>query len=113
MNIFKLLFGAKKPKLSDDIPKPLKEPQAPRSKDPKDYTECNLSTGWKSDEHYCNECMKSTGHNEYMADICNGCGSFNTQVWYGRSYRKIYYVGKWKYQIRYKDGREEIRNEWY
>lgn len=57
-----------------------------RSKDPKDYTKSDLSTEWKSDNTYCSKCMKSTGHNEYMSDICNNCGSFNTQIRFGRSY---------------------------
>jgi len=84
------------------------------SKDPKDYTKCKLSTGWESDRIYCSACKKSTGHNEYMSDICNGCGSFNTQIRFGRSYRKIYIDGKWKFQIKYKNSEnDEIREEWY
>lgn len=83
------------------------------SKDPKDYKEDKLSTGWKSDNIYCSACMKSTGHNEFMSDICNGCGNFNTQIRFGRSYRKIYIDGEWKYQVRYRSGTEEIRKEWY
>jgi hypothetical protein len=83
------------------------------SKDPKDYAKDKLSTGWQSDINHCNVCKKSTGHNEFMSDICNSCGSFNTQVAMGRTYRKIYIDGKWKYQIRYRNGVEEIREEWY
>ena len=96
MNLFEIFFGKKK-----------------QSKDPKDYTKCKLSTEWVGDHHYCKVCLKSTGSNEYLSDICNGCGGFNTQVSYGRSFRKIYIDGEWKYQIRYKDGREEIRKDWY
>jgi hypothetical protein len=84
------------------------------SKDPKDYTKCRLSTNWHSDDHYCSACRRSTGHNEYMSDICNGCGSFKTQELYGRSYRQIYIDGKWKYQIKYKNGADdEIIEKWY
>ncbi len=83
------------------------------SKDPKDYTLDKLSTPWKVDSQFCKFCRKSTSHSEYMSDICNGCGSFNTQSSNGRSYRKIYIDGEWKYQVRYKNGNEEIRKEWY
>lgn len=88
-------------------------PVVRRSKDPKDYTKCDLSTEWESDNTYCKKCMKSTGHKAYMSDICNGCGSFNTQVRFGRSYRKIKIDGEWKYQIRYRNGDEEVRDDWY
>lgn len=83
------------------------------SKDPKDYTKTELSTDWEADKHHCTACNKSTGHNEYMSDICSGCGKFNTQVRFQRSFRKIYIAGSWKYQVRYKDGTEEIRAKWY
>ena len=98
MNLLEILFGRKKPL---------------QSKDPKDYTKDKLSTDWESDNTYCNVCKKSTEHEEFMSDICNGCGSFNTQIRFGRSYRKIYIDGSWKYQVRYKNGTEEIREEWY
>lgn len=97
MNIFKRLFFKKTLK----------------NKNPDDYTKCESSTDWQSDNMHCGKCLKSTSHSEYISDICNGCGSFNTQVSFGRSYRKIYVDGVWKYQIRYKNGRKEIRNEWY
>ncbi|AGO47464.1 hypothetical protein Phi19:3_gp060 [Cellulophaga phage phi19:3] len=84
-----------------------------KSKDPSDYKKCSLSSEWYSDNHYCTKCKKSTGHNEYMSDICNGCGSFDTQKRFGRSYRKIMIEGKWKYQVRYKNGNEEIIDKWY
>jgi hypothetical protein len=83
------------------------------SKDPKDYMKTSLSTTWEADDRYCEKCDKSTSHSEFMSDICNSCGSFNTQIRFGRSYRKIKIDGKWKYQIRYKTGREEIRDGWY
>jgi hypothetical protein len=83
------------------------------NKNPEDYTKDELSTNWKSDRNYCENCMKSTDHNEYMSDICNSCGSFNTQVHFGRSYRRIVIDGSWNYQIRYRDGKEEIRENWY
>lgn len=83
------------------------------NKDPKDYKKCKFSTEWLADKIYCTKCKCSTGHNEYMSDICNNCGTFNTQKKYGRSYRKIMVHGVWKYQVRYKDGTEEIREKWY
>lgn len=82
------------------------------SKDPNDYTKDDLSTDWYGDDHYCNKCKKSTSHNEYMSSICNTCGSFDKQIVYGRSYRKIYIDGRWKYQVRYKNGFNEIRDNW-
>jgi len=107
MNLIKIIFGKK-----------VKEKQCAidsvrHSKDPNDYKKCSLSTEWKSDDTHCTKCKKSTGHNEYMSDICNGCGSFNTQVRFGRSYRKIKVDGKWKYQVRYRNGDEEIIDKWY
>ncbi len=89
------------------------KPASRGSKDPKDYTKCDLSTEWKCDDIYCKVCNKSTSPNEYMSDICNGCGNFNTQIRYGRSYRKIYIDNAWKYQVRYRNGNEEIRETWY
>jgi hypothetical protein len=83
------------------------------SKDPEDYTKTELSTNWETDSYHCSTCLNSTSHNEYMASVCNSCGNFNTQVLYGRSYRKIFIDGKWKYQIRYKKSHEEIRDTWY
>jgi len=83
------------------------------SKNPSDYKQCKLSTGWSPDDHHCTSCMKSTEHREYMSGICNGCGSFKTQVRFERSWRKIFIDGEWKYQIKYKDGTEEIRKWWY
>lgn len=82
-------------------------------KDPKDYTKSKLSTEWQTEDYYCYHCKKSTGHSEYMSDICNSCGSFSTQVRFGRVYRKIYLNGKWRFQVRYKDDREEIIDNWY
>ena len=83
-------------------------------KDPNDYKNCSLSTNWEIEEHYCTNCKKTTTHNEFMSDICCGCGSFKTQKLYGRTYRKIYIDGKWKYQIKYKKkGNMEIIEEWY
>ncbi len=103
MNIFKWLFGSRKHQ-----PNTIEG-----SKDPKDYKKDKLSTGWEHDDHYCSRCNCSTGHNEFMTDTCNSCGNFHTQHNSGRNFRKIYIDGQWKYQIRYEDGREEIRKEWY
>ncbi len=82
-------------------------------KDPKDYTKTPSSTGWQLDSHFCNKCLKSTGHSEFMSGVCNGCGGFETQWSKGRSYRQIIQNGKWVYQIRYEKGNEEIRDGWY
>ena len=84
-----------------------------KEKDPKDFTLTESSTGWDLDRHYCRQCLKSTCHSEYMSDVCNGCGGFNTQDGRGRSFRKIFYQGVWQYQIKYKEGKEEIIKEWY
>lgn len=100
IRIFNLIFGfPNTTKLGD--------------KDPKDYKKCKLSTEWKSDDLYCSRCKCSTGHNEFMSDICNSCGGFDTQVRYGRTFRKIHTGGKWVYQVKYKRGHEEIIDKWY
>jgi len=83
------------------------------SKDPSDYKKDDLSTVWRSDDRYCKKCKKSTSHNEFMSDICNSRGSFNTQIRFGRVYRKIYIDGKWMYQVKYRNGHEEIIHKWY
>jgi len=83
------------------------------NKDPKDYKKCDLSTDWEIDTYYCVKCKNSTTHREFMSSACNSCGHFGHQTMYGRSYRKIYIDGVWKYQIRYKNGEEEIRDGWY
>lgn len=82
-------------------------------KDPTDYTKSWSSTHWSYDAHYCSACKCTTGHAEYMSDICNHCGSFRTQVLHGRSYRKIKLDGKWKYQVKYRNGNEDIIDKWY
>lgn len=102
MKILKWLFG-----IEDDAP------ANSVSKDPKDYKKDELSTHWMGESTYCSVCKKSTDHDEWMSAICNGCGSFNTQIRFGRSYRKIYIDGSWKYQIRYQNGDEEIIDKWY
>ncbi len=105
MSLFKLLFG---------ISKTSRKPKVAGSKDPNDHKKCALSTGWKLDDHYCSNCKKSTGHNEYITHCCNNCGEFGTQVRSGRTYRKIFIDDKWKYQIRYKrNNDEEIIEKWY
>lgn len=84
-----------------------------KEKYPKDYTLSESSTEWLSERSYCKKCSCTTAHNEFMSDICNTCGSFNTQERMGRSYRTIWYQGKWQYQVRYREGKEEIIEEWY
>lgn len=74
-------------------------------KDPDDFTLCSSSTAWVIDKHYCANCKCSTGHQEYMSEVCNQCGAFDTQHLMERSYRQIWYKGKWQYQVRYKEDR--------
>lgn len=83
------------------------------SKDPKDYKKTEHSTDWSVDRYYCKKCKKSNGTQELMSGVCTGCGSFKTMQGIGRSYRKIYTNGAWKYQVRYESGEEEIVDEWY
>ena len=105
MNLIKKIIGFFKCK---------KKPICPNgNKDISDYREDGLSTGWHPDDRHCEKCKKSTSHNEYMSDICNSCGGFNTQVRFGRAYRKVYIDGVWKYHVKYKSGHEEVINKWY
>jgi len=83
------------------------------SKDPNDLTLTKLSKPWIGDRRYCSICKKSTGHYEYMSGICNSCGSFESQVIYGRSYRKIKINGKWKVQYKYRNGDTEVVDKEY
>ena len=76
--------------------KPLEE------KDPKDFTKTESSTNWNTIDISCNRCDKECYHTEFMSDICNNCGGINTVVRHQKVYRKIYYQGKWVYQIKYK-----------
>jgi hypothetical protein len=83
------------------------------NKDPADFTLTKSSTNWITDSHYCSNCKHSTSHREFMSGVCNSCGEFNTQVLYGRSYRKIYIDDKWKYQFKYHNGSIEIKDKFY
>lgn len=101
---FKLLFGIRKTNF---------KPKKAGSKDPDDHTKCELSTGWKVDDHYCSSCKKSTGWTQYMSRICKHCGEHGTQS-RKRTYRKIWFNDKWQYQIRYNHlHTEEIIERWY
>ena len=104
---------------------PSPRPEKPKgNKDPDDFTLCSLSTPWQIDEHYCSRCKCSTGHQEYLSGACNQCGAFGTQELCNRSWRKIWYEGKWQFQVRYQ-GRQvfpsisktggcvEIIEKWY
>jgi hypothetical protein len=82
------------------------------SKDPNDFTKTNLSTNWKTVSVYCKKCKSDGSHNEFMADVCNSCGSFFTMKLNGKSWRKIYIDGKWKYQVKYANGSIEIKDEY-
>ena len=115
INLFNKIFRSKKSNkdTSPDNSTATTTTNITGSKDPNDYTLNDLSTAWISEDHYCVKCKKSTGHNEYMSDICNSCGSWNTQKRYGRVYRQILINGVWKFQIKYKEGHEEIRDDWF
>jgi hypothetical protein len=91
--------------------KKFKEPL--KEKDPNDFTKCKSSTNWNVENSYCTSCKCTGSHSEYMSDVCNTCGQFDTIVLYGRSYRKIYYQSKWQYQIKYKNGKIELRENWF
>lgn len=70
------------------------------SKDPSDFTLTSNSTEWRYERH-CSECKSRTGHNEYMADVCNSCGAIGAFLHKPRTFRKIYHKGVWVYQYRY------------
>jgi len=89
-----------------------KKPKLP-DHDPKDYRKSDSSTDWSFDAHYCNDCRCSTGHQEFMSDVCRSCGGFKTQFNSGRSWRRIVQNGKWVFQVKYQDGTEEIIKEWF
>lgn len=88
-------------------------PEILPEKDPLDFSLTSSSTEWKLDQHHCKECKASVGHEEYMSDVCNTCGSFKCMDLMGRIYRKIFIDGKWKYQIKYRNGDMEIIDKWY
>lgn len=71
-------------------------------KDSNDYTLTKNSTEWSTDSHFCKRCESTTGHEEYMANICNNCGNMEIQGRY-RAYRKIVQNGKWVYQYKYQN----------
>ena len=79
-----------------------------KSKDPKDFKKCELSTDWQVDRRYCTNCKNSCNHRENTSHICNSCGEFNTIELFGRSFREIFIDNEWKYQFKYKNGTEEI-----
>lgn len=76
-------------------------------KDPADYSKSVSSTHWVSERYYCRHCKSEATQSEYMSDICSSCGEFRGVIHSGRSYRKIYIDGKWKYQYKYKDNKSE------
>lgn len=84
-----------------------------KEQDLADYRKSETSSEWLAESHCCINCKCTTTHNEFMSDICNSCGKFNTQKRYERSYRKVFYGGKVQYQVRYRDGREEVIEKWY
>lgn len=89
------------------------KPTEKRSKDPNDFTLTSLSTSWETSHSYCRKCNSETGHREFMAQVCNSCGEFNNIDLRGRSFRKIYIDGKWKYQYKYRNGKTEIVDKKY
>ena len=77
-------------------------------KDPNDFRLSSSSSIWYTDT-YCPTCYKSTSHEERMARICNGCGTYDKQLLYAqRAYRKIVKNGKWIWQYKYEDGKSRF-----
>lgn len=93
MGLFTFLFGE-----SSSLP----------AKDPNDYALTDSSKPWEPDNYNCNVCKKSCEHEEFMSDICNGCGNHKTVERFGRSYRKIWNGSKWVTQFKYRDGESVI-----
>lgn len=79
-------------------------------KDPKDYTLTDSSTPWAIDEYHCDKCKESASFEEFMAHICESCGS--ADYWAirsrERSRRKIWNGSKWVTQLRYRNGESVI-----
>lgn len=80
------------------------------AKDPNDFTLTKSSTQWGYD-HHCSACLSSIGHREFMADVCNSCGSFGTRQYFGRSFRQIWDGEKWIWQYRYKENNQLVLSE--
>lgn len=84
-------------------------------KDPKDYTLSPSSTPWEKQD-YCPHCQSPVGHNEWLARICESCGSvvFSPGDWSRGAHRMIVRGGCWVKQRRIenidyliKDGKAE------
>lgn len=71
-------------------------------KDPKDFRSTWNSTNWSSGQ-CCPKCKAWVYHNELMASICNSCGSVFQSIlaFPYKSVRRIYYKGKWVWQVKY------------
>ncbi len=80
-----------------------------KEKDPNDYTLTESSTVWGTDR-FCSTCKATTGHREYMSQVCNTCGTIsNTIIPFDyRSYRQIYKDKKWVWQYKYVNNKFEI-----
>ena len=74
------------------------------NKDPNDFTLTASSTGWKTHPYYCLDCKSDTSHNEFIAHICNHCGSFRRQELNYKVTRQIYYNNKWITQTKLRSG---------
>lgn len=80
------------------------------AKDPNDLTWTKSSTQWGYDD-YCSACLRSISHREYMAGVCNSCGSFGTCQRFGRAFRQIWNGEKWIWQYRYKRNNQLVLSE--
>ena len=83
-------------------------------KDPNDYTLTKSSTSWLT-EKYCPKCKATIGHDEWMSEICNNCGTIYSGLFSEirsskRVYRQIIQDGKWVYQYKYPGKYDELDN---
>jgi hypothetical protein len=81
-----------------------KEPLPP--KNPMDWKLTKSSTPWER-EDYCKFCKDPVFHREWMADICDSCGSYGG-CRERRTYRKIWSGHKWVRQDKYGNGPEDF-----
>lgn len=78
-------------------------------KDPSDWSLTEGSTPWITD-HFCPVCKATIRHNEWMANICNNCGSHGNMR-SQRSRRKIWDGKAWVHQFKYNDGTTQFLSE--
>lgn len=91
----------------------VKEPEKPTEKDPSDHTNKGSCGNWKVDQYYCIECKMSVPYqrSNILMRICPHCGQtpIRPPLLCQRVYRKIFIKESWKWQVKYWDGSEIIK----